>query len=292
MPPGLRGCRSLSCVVSRSFAVLYGQNQAIGRVRGSGGGRSTLPPASWIFGPRDALVRIWSASIRLANLCPPDMQHHVPMVMIEELSVAERRVWDAFPSGKIVDFQTGDVHADDLTQAKTWGRERHLRAEVIAALLCGAIEGHIGMHSAVFVRGAYIDGAIELQGTELKHSLFLKDCYIEDGIDLAAATTRTLELRDCRLGPMILVEATINGGLDLTGTRLMASDESALQGDRLTVTNNLWCREGFHAENEVSAFDGAKVQRRLSRGRPDPIRAGLAGETTGTGESFACRRSL
>jgi len=38
MPPGLRGCRSLACVVCRSFAVLYGQNQTIGRAHGSGGG--------------------------------------------------------------------------------------------------------------------------------------------------------------------------------------------------------------------------------------------------------------
>jgi hypothetical protein len=28
MPRGLHGCRSLPCVICRSFAVLYGQNQA------------------------------------------------------------------------------------------------------------------------------------------------------------------------------------------------------------------------------------------------------------------------
>ncbi len=43
MPPGLRGYRSLACVVSRSYAVLYGQNQATGTAHGSAGGR---PPAA------------------------------------------------------------------------------------------------------------------------------------------------------------------------------------------------------------------------------------------------------
>jgi hypothetical protein len=38
MLSGLRRCRSLACVVSRSFAVLYGQNQATGTAQGSGGG--------------------------------------------------------------------------------------------------------------------------------------------------------------------------------------------------------------------------------------------------------------
>src|SRR5438034_7730453 len=38
MPLGLRGYRSLLCVVTQSYAVLYGQNQTTGKTHGSGGG--------------------------------------------------------------------------------------------------------------------------------------------------------------------------------------------------------------------------------------------------------------
>jgi len=38
MPLGLRGYHSLLCVVTQSYAVLYGQNQTTGRAHGSGGG--------------------------------------------------------------------------------------------------------------------------------------------------------------------------------------------------------------------------------------------------------------
>jgi len=41
MPSGLRGCRSLSCVVCQPFAVLCGQNEATGTAHGSRGGRPT-----------------------------------------------------------------------------------------------------------------------------------------------------------------------------------------------------------------------------------------------------------
>jgi hypothetical protein len=46
MPPGLRGCRSLACVVFRSFAVACGQKEATGTARGSGGGGPTTTPAA------------------------------------------------------------------------------------------------------------------------------------------------------------------------------------------------------------------------------------------------------
>jgi hypothetical protein len=45
MPLGLRGYRSLLCVVTQSYAVLYGQNQTTGRAHGSEGDRSTMPLA-------------------------------------------------------------------------------------------------------------------------------------------------------------------------------------------------------------------------------------------------------
>jgi len=38
------------------------------------------------------------------------------MVVTEHLSDAERRVWEAFPTGQLADFGTGDAADDDLTR--------------------------------------------------------------------------------------------------------------------------------------------------------------------------------
>ena len=62
---------------------------------------------------------------------------------------------------------------------------------------------------------------------------------------------RTLALRDCRSGPVVLAQATIDGQLDLRGTRLITSGEPALQADGLTVIKDMLCGEAFHAEGGV-----------------------------------------
>ena len=62
------------------------------------------------------------------------------MIVAEGLSDAERRVWDAFPTGGLVDFGTGNPDEDDPLRGEGWGLQRQVRAEVLTALLCGALE--------------------------------------------------------------------------------------------------------------------------------------------------------
>jgi hypothetical protein len=57
MPLGLRGYRSLLCVVTQSYAVLYGQNQTTGRAHGSRDGRSIMPLAARSTMQRQAWYR-------------------------------------------------------------------------------------------------------------------------------------------------------------------------------------------------------------------------------------------
>ncbi|WP_433510826.1 hypothetical protein ACQP2T_44190 [Nonomuraea sp. CA-143628] len=54
---------------------------------------------------------------------------------VEELSAAERRVWEAFPRGELVDFRTGKPDEDDPATGASWGPERTVRAGVITELL-------------------------------------------------------------------------------------------------------------------------------------------------------------
>src|SRR5277367_2993537 len=62
------------------------------------------------------------------------------MAVAGDLSDAERRVWDAFPTGAPVAFGTGRAEDDDPAGGEGWGPDRQVRAEVLAALLYGAVE--------------------------------------------------------------------------------------------------------------------------------------------------------
>jgi hypothetical protein len=54
----------------------------------------------------------------------------------DDLSAAERQLWEAFPRGGLVDLRTGP--SDGPEHAAAWGGERRVRAAVLAALLAGA----------------------------------------------------------------------------------------------------------------------------------------------------------
>ena len=172
-------------------------------------------------------------------------------MLVDDLSQAERLVWDAFSSGQIVDFSTGNAIADDPAGAIDWGPERQVRGEVIAALLSGAIAVEPGRVGRVYIVNASITGVVNLQEAELKHSLHLHRCQVAHGLLLGEAKTRTIILKGCRLGPVSLFEASIMGHLCLDETILNADGEPALAGDGLTVSGAVMCGDGFMAKGEI-----------------------------------------
>jgi hypothetical protein len=174
------------------------------------------------------------------------------MVVAGGLSAAERRVWDAFPAGRLVTFGTGNAEDDDPEGGEGWGEDRQVRAEVLVALVSGAVEVDPGQVGAVYLRHARVIGKMDLPGAAFKHLLRLEECRIADGIDLSEATTRTLRLTDCYIGPIRLLDAKINGTFMLRGTHLDGKNEAALAADGLTVTADIFCDRGFRADGEVS----------------------------------------
>ncbi|PJT50694.1 oxidoreductase, partial [Streptomyces albidoflavus] len=59
------------------------------------------------------------------------------VLIYDELTAAERALWDAFPEGRWVDLRTGVPEEDDPATGAEWGAGRTVRAEVVAALLLG-----------------------------------------------------------------------------------------------------------------------------------------------------------
>jgi len=185
------------------------------------------------------------------------------MVIAGDLSEVERRVWDAFPSGRLVEFGTGKAEDDDPAGGEGWGLDRQMRAEVLAALLCGAAGVEPGQTGEIYIARARILGKLELLGATAKHRLRLTECYVADGIDLSEATTRTLDLRGCYVGPMGVCGAKINGAFDLGGAHLQGMDGPALDGRNLSVTGGMFCDEGFQADGEINLL-GASIGSQFS----------------------------
>jgi hypothetical protein len=186
------------------------------------------------------------------------------VVTAEELSDAEQRVWDAFPSGAPVSFLTGDAENDDPASGKHWDDSRQVRAEVLLELLCGAVEVEPGQAAAVNLQGARVTGAINLREAAFKHALLLDRCYIGDGIALPEAETKSIELRNCHTGPIDVLNAKIGGAFVLTGSRLDGNGGPALAADGLIVTGPMAC-DGITADGPIS-LAYASIQGALGLG--------------------------
>jgi hypothetical protein len=102
----------------------------------------------------------------------------------EDLSKSEQRVWDAFATGGLADFGIGNAAGDDPADGGGWGLHRQVRAEVVSALLRGAIVPEPGSAGRVWLRGARITGVIDLRDAEVKHALRLERCHVGGGVNL------------------------------------------------------------------------------------------------------------
>ncbi|WP_329387703.1 membrane-associated oxidoreductase [Streptomyces sp. NBC_01351] len=151
---------------------------------------------------------------------------------INDLTPAERRVWEAFPRGEGVDFRE---HPDETGAAgETWGPERTVRAEVLTALLLSG-PGTEGQVPGLNIRGARITGKLNLRYAVVEHPIRLRASWFERKPLLYGAQLRVfvandstlpgltadavrvdmaLRLSCCRItGPVRLSGARIAGGL-------------------------------------------------------------------------------
>lgn len=157
-----------------------------------------------------------------------------------ELNAAERRLWNAYPTGTPVELGT------DLPEGPVPGRV--VRAEVIARLLLGACEGSPGFVPAVRLRGAYIEGELNVSGGSVDCELRLERCRLADIPNFSNAQTRQVRISESRLpgfdggglradgylslsgsvfdGEVRLPRAQLTGGFRMNGTKVTVDDPS------------------------------------------------------------------
>ncbi|MFB4299569.1 hypothetical protein [Actinomadura sp. NTSP31] len=160
---------------------------------------------------------------------------------IEDLSDAERAVWDAFPrAGKV-----------DLT-----GTGEAVRGEVLAALLLGARPADAGQVPALRLTGARVTGVLDLSFAEVRYAVLLRDCTFDEPLALYATRMRQFSLTGSRLpavhvsdaqvdGLLWLRSCRLDGPLQLVGTRidgtlsLRSAHVAGVEANALTVVRNI-----------------------------------------------------
>jgi hypothetical protein len=151
-----------------------------------------------------------------------------------------------------------------------------IRAQFLRFLVLGGDEAKPVHEKGVRLRGAFVDGPLNLVGGTLPFPLFLLNCCFTAPIDLYCARSRTISLIGSRLlaltanrlqldGDLDLSESRIAGETRLSGTRIEGSLECSgaqLQGlncDRAKIGDSVFLAHDFRAERDVR-FVGAEIE--------------------------------
>lgn len=202
-------------------------------------------------------------------------------VLPKSLTAPERAVWAAFPRGEWVDLRVGDSKIDDPRNGHEWGPERVVRAEVIAALLLGALDAEPGKIAALRLRGARIAGQLDVSSGRIGMTMHLTACRLEEPPQFSCATVERIWLFACDLdgfggrllrvegdlsleasrvrGCVLLNHSQISGSLHLDGCRMSNPGQLALWGGGMTVGGGLFGRHGFTADGGVRLI-GARIE--------------------------------
>ncbi|WP_030303642.1 hypothetical protein [Streptomyces katrae] len=206
------------------------------------------------------------------------------MLSYDQLTSPERELWDLFPEGSRVDLRTGVPEDDRVSEGGQWGPGRTVRAAVIVALLQGANTVQTGAVACLRLAGARISGHLNLAGAQIAHTLWLEDCWFEEGVDLSGASARSiaivgsrvpgveagliriegrLDMRRSRLGDgsaspfhrrvtaLSLINAHVSGAVNLSGAEITAPEEWAVSAGGLVAEGGVYCEDGFVAHGEV-----------------------------------------
>ncbi|GAB2833102.1 membrane-associated oxidoreductase [Actinocorallia aurea] len=154
---------------------------------------------------------------------------------IADLSETERRVWKAFPAGRVVDLRGGA------------GPARTVRAQVLKALLLTEPEPS-GEVSALRLVGARITGRLDLSHAVVRHPVRLAQCHFEQALCLYGADVRQFNLRESVMPELDAATVQVGGVLRLSGCRILRvrlggarlAGAVFLDGARIGVERETW----------------------------------------------------
>lgn len=199
-----------------------------------------------------------------------------------DLTGLEGDLWDGFATGRWVGSGGPDPTADDIDPDEAWPEgtpevtSRRVRAEVIAAILRGAvptdpshtpalrlfrsrITGLLDLSDAVIgcaiaFEECWFDGAPTFSRTQLQ-VLFMTRCRLPGLSGQDAHVAADIELRGCLVtGGVDVYGAAVAGILDLSGTVLQPGQGPALIAQKLSAASVL-CRVLERADGTARRFE-------------------------------------
>ncbi|WP_420861662.1 hypothetical protein [Algirhabdus cladophorae] len=141
--------------------------------------------------------------------------------------------------------------------------DNSIRADLIRHLLLETDPKHPLHPKGMRLRGAYIQGALDLQGCDLSHDISLSYCHLSDEINLVNTQLRGLHISACALhgmaadnsrfngsfylrneshsaGEISLAGATVEGDLQLCGAVIIAKGQDAVFAPSLEVQGSVF----------------------------------------------------
>lgn len=194
----------------------------------------------------------------------------------DDLWESERRLWLAFGRGEQVDLSVGDPALDDPTLGPNWPESRWVRAEVISALLLGAVPPAAGAVPGVSLVGALVLGNLDVRHGTINCAIKLRECHFSNDLLFAESMARTIDLSgsslglidgsssiisghllmdECRISAIMLHGAKIDGRWSLNGAHLSNPGGVTAFADRVTISNGVFCRMQFSSLGGLSLID-------------------------------------
>ena len=134
------------------------------------------------------------------------------------LTDAEIRMLGAAPTRRLAwasKIEDPGNQVNDLGKAESWGKERTVRADLLAWLVSDPDVSDLVHPSGVGLAAARIIGRLELSYLEIVHPLTLLGCAIPEGIDLSYTQTKSIDLRRSWTGSIDADHSKVRGDLDL-----------------------------------------------------------------------------
>ena len=148
-------------------------------------------------------------------------------------------------------WENPDAPINDLAKAETWGRERTIRAKIIAWLLSDERASKLVHPSGIGVAAARIAGKLDLSYLTISAPLTLIECSIPDGVDMSYGQLSSIDLRRSWTGPIVGDQSIVHGDVSMRGGRY---DDVSLF--RTEIDGNLDCSSGhFTGNNPLAAVD-------------------------------------
>jgi hypothetical protein len=187
-----------------------------------------------------------------------------------ELWPSEIKLLDGVEEGIEVNYRVGDTEKDNPANAKDWGQERIIRADIIN-WLCTNIESlKFIPFDGIHITGARINENINLMFINIDFPIGFVGCYFDKGIDLSYSKIDSITLAGSHIsGSLDLLSSKIDGSLICAGCHFVypviddTKEPVVFLGDGLTVTGSIFINEKAKFEGETRLV-GAYIRGQLN----------------------------